>query len=131
MTCTEPTAIEWTPPGVVNNPQLDVDHTNDLPGPENINVVRATTGGRYDVGVHVFALPDRLITPVVARVYCGGRVVFESEPVRMGPARGGADGNDLWVVGRVETNVGGCTFTRCGRPGDLSACIRPQNAWGR
>jgi hypothetical protein len=131
MTCTEPTAVEWEPPGSINNPQLDVDHTDDLPGPENINVVRATSGTRFDVGVHVFRLNDGVVTPVIARVYCGGRVVFESEPVRLGPARGGSDGNDLWNVGRIETTVGGCTFTRCGRPGDLSTCIRPQNAWGR
>jgi hypothetical protein len=131
MICTDPMAVEWAPPGVVNNPQLDVDHTDDLPGPENINIVRAEAGGRYDVGVHVYRLDSGVVTPVVARVYCAGRIVFESEPVRMGPARGGAENNDLWLVGRIETTPGGCRFTRCGSPGNLAACIRPQSAWGR
>lgn len=129
MICTNPTNIEWTPAGVVNNPQLDIDHTRQLPGPENINIVRAETGGRYDVGVHAFSL--NAPTPVVARVYCGGRIVFESEPVRIEARGGGADTNDLWLVGRIETTTGGCRFTRCGSPGNLAACIRPQNAWGR
>lgn len=131
MICTDPMAVEWTPPGVVNNPQLDVDFTDDLPGPENINIVRAEAGGRYDVGVHVYRLDGGVVTPVVVRVYCAGSIVFESEPVRMGPARGGPDNNDLWLVGRIETTPGGCRFSRCGSPGNLSACIRPQNAWGR
>jgi hypothetical protein len=129
--CTDPMAIEWDPAGVINNPQLDVDHTDDLPGPENINIVRAAAGGSYDVGVHVFRLDESRTTPVVARVYCGGSVVFESEPVRLGPYRNSPDGSDLWIVGRITTQIGGCTFARCGSPGNLSACIRPQNAWGR
>lgn len=129
--CTDPMAVEWEPAGVVNNPQLDVDHTDDLPGPENINIVRAAAGGSYDVGVHVYRLDQGLTTPVVARVYCGGSVVFESEPVRMGPFRGSPNNSDLWIVGRITTQVGGCTFARCGSPGNLSACIRPQDQWGR
>lgn len=129
--CMDPMAIDWDPAGVVNNPQLDVDHTDDLPGPENINIVRAAAGGSYDVGVHVYRLAAGITTPVVARVYCGGSVVFESEPVRMGPYRNSPEQSDLWIVGRITTAVGGCTFARCGSPGNLSSCIRPQNQWGR
>ncbi|MDP3278942.1 MAG: hypothetical protein Q8Q09_27365 [Deltaproteobacteria bacterium] len=128
MVCTEPTAVEWAPPGPVNNPQLDVDHTSDLPGPENINIVRAAPGGRFDVGVHVYRTNQA--TPVVARIYCGGSVIFESEPVRMRQGSSPSE-NDMWLVGRIETTAGGCTFVRCGSPGNLTACIRPRSEWRR
>ncbi len=130
MVCTDPMAIEWEPPGTPNNPQLDIDHTADLPGPENINVVRAEPGLQLDLGVHVYSLRSIQSTPVVARVYCAGAVVFESEPVRLSGRQGSPADGDMWLVGRIETIAGGCRFTRCGRPGDLGACIRPQNRWG-
>jgi hypothetical protein len=123
-TGTEPGLPDWLPVGPINNPQLDIDHIRDLPGPENIKVVRAEVGSEFDVGVRHFSGPEG--TLVVARVYCGGRVVFESEPVRLD--HGGAEGN-LWRVGHIVTTAGGCTFTRCGAPGMLTECIRPQDAW--
>lgn len=129
MVCTDPMAIEWDPAGTPNNPQLDIDHTAARPGPENINVVRAEAGLQLDVGVHAYSMRSVGSTPVVARVYCGGSVVFESEPVRLSGTNSPSD-NDMWLVGRIETTAGGCRFTRCGRPGDLSGCIRPENRWG-
>ncbi|MEI8258972.1 MAG: hypothetical protein WCJ30_25160, partial [Deltaproteobacteria bacterium] len=118
--------IDWPPTGRPNNPQQDVDHIRDLPGPENINVRQATAGTQFDVGVHYFSGSE--ITPVVARVYCGGDIVFESENVRIGSGAG-PGGNPLWRVGRITMTAGSCTFERCGTPGNLGACIRPMNDW--
>jgi hypothetical protein len=117
--------LPWPPAGRVNDPQLDIDHTRDLPGPENINVLAAEIGASFDVGVHYWSGAEP--TPVVARIYCGGTVVFESEPVRL--ERGSGGGNNLWKVGRVTTTATGCTFARCGSPGNLGACIRGLSAW--
>ncbi len=121
-------ALEWEPPGPPNNPQLDIDHISDLPGPENINLLQAAAGSTFAVGVHYFSGSEP--TPAVVRVYCGGTLVFESEPVRMQGASG-ASSNPLWRVGDIEVGVGGraCVFRRCGRAGDLSGCIRGQNDW--
>lgn len=117
--------IDWPPTGPVNNPQQDIDHISDLPGPENINVRQAEIGTQFDVGVHYFGGSEP--TPVVTRVYCAGTVVFESEAVVMD--RGAGSGNNLWKVGRITITPGGCTFERCGAPGLLTGCIRPQNDW--
>lgn len=131
--------IEWPPAGAVNNPQLDVDHNGDLPGPENINVLRAAAGSRFDVGVHFFGDNNARrgvdATSAVVRVYCAGAVVFESEPVRMGPVsnpsveEAPSDANPLWRVGQVAITARGCEFTRCGRPGAVAECIRPARDW--
>lgn len=129
--------LEWDPAGAVNNPQLDIDNVGgsptDGPGPENINVVQASTGTEFDVGVHYYTggRAGSMPTPTVVRVYCGGSVVFESEAVRLGPGASGDNpsSNPLWLVGRVSVTPGGCTFTRCGRPGALTGCIKPQDEW--
>lgn len=121
-------AVEWTPPGAQNNPQLDIDHIRDLPGPENINVLQAAPGARFAVGVHYFSGSEA--TPTLVRIYCGGVLVFQSEPVTLAGSSG-SSGNPLWRVGVI--NVGGdgrsCTFSRCGGAGNLSGCIRPQSDW--
>lgn len=121
-------ALEWQPAGPQNNPQLDVHHISDLPGPENINLLQAESGARFAVGVHYFSGSEP--TPAVVRVYCGGVLVFESEPVRM-TGGNGASGNPMWRVGDIEVGVGGraCVFRRCGRAGDLTGCIRGQDDW--
>ena len=122
--------IDWTPAGPVNNPQLDVDHISDLPGPENINIVQASTGSQFDVGVHFYSSHGIGATSAtVVRVYCRGTVAFESEVVRFAEGGGGPDGNNLWRVGRVTVTAAGCSFERCGSPGNLGACIRPESAW--
>lgn len=117
--------LEWPPLGAANNPQLDVDHTSDLPGPENINVVQAQVGGRFAVGVHYFSGPEA--TPAIVRVYCGGVVVFESERVVLDG--GGSSPNPFWHVGDIAVGADGrsCVFTRCGRAGALGDCVRPAN----
>ncbi|MEI8259131.1 MAG: hypothetical protein WCJ30_25975, partial [Deltaproteobacteria bacterium] len=117
--------IDWPPTGALNNPQQDIDHTQDLPGPENINVRQAEVGAQFDVGVHYFSGTEP--TPVVTRIYCAGTVVFESEAVVMDRGTGGS--NNLWKVGRITITPGGCTFERCGAPGMLAACIRPEGDW--
>ena len=61
--------LQWPPEGDLNNPQLDVDHIGDLPGPENINVTRAAAGMQFVVGVHYSGGEP---TGTVVRVYCGG-----------------------------------------------------------
>lgn len=121
-------AIEWEPAGAQNNPQLDIDHIGDLPGPENINVLQAEPGSRFAVGVHYFSGSEP--TPAVVRVYCGGTLVFESEPVRLA-GNAGAGGNPLWRVGDIEVGGDGraCVFRRCGMPGAVTECIRPQGSW--
>jgi hypothetical protein len=122
--------LDWPPVGRSNNPQLDIDHISDLPGPENINVVQAAEGAQYDVGVHYFSGHGMASsTPIVARIYCAGSLVFESEAVRLQENDGGSGGNNLWRVGRITVTAGGCTFTRCGAPGALSTCIRPESSW--
>lgn len=127
MLCPEG-VLDWSPAGPDNNPQLDVDHISDLPGPENINILRAAVGAEFIVGVHYFGGGEP--TPTVVRVYCGGLLVFESEAVTLSPG-GGSTGNPMWRVGVVTPGAGGrtCTFRRCGRAGDLRECIRPQDAW--
>jgi hypothetical protein len=64
-------------------------------------------------------------------VYCGGVLVFESEPVTLDGSRGGASGNPLWRVGVVTVGGDGraCSFARCGRAGSLTECIRGEDAW--
>ncbi len=131
--------LDWPPAGASNDPQLDVDHMTDRPGPENINVLTASVGARFDVGVHFFGDNTTPIgtqrTAAVVRVYCAGAVIFESEPVTLDPVRTtsvtGADveGNPLWRVGQVAIEPTGCTFTRCGTAGDVAGCIRPARAW--
>ena len=131
--------IDWPPMGPSNDPQLDVDHMTDRPGPENINVLTASEGARFDVGVHFFGDNTQPIgtqrTAAVVRVYCAGAVIFESEPVTLGPVRtssstsGTADANPLWRVGQVAIEPAGCTFTRCGSPGNVGECIRPAREW--
>lgn len=120
--------LSWPPEGPENNPQLDVDHTSDLPGPENINVVRAQVGGRFAVGVHYFSGPEP--TPAIVRVYCGGVVVFESERVVLGRGDGGV-ANPLWHVGDIAVGADGrsCVFTRCGRAGALGDCVQAPDAF--
>lgn len=120
--------LAWPPEGAINNPQLDVDHIGDLPGPENINVVRAAPGARFAVGVHYFNGSEP--TPAVVRVYCGGVLVFESERVVLTDV-GGPSANPLWRVGVVQVGGDGraCTFARCGSPGALGPCIRPHDMW--
>ncbi len=121
--------LMWPPMGAANNPQLDIDHTSDLPGPENINITQAVPGAQFAVGVHYFSGEEP--TPTVVRVYCGGVVVFESERVTLSGSSGGADSNSLWRVGVVTVGGDGhaCSFQRCGRAGALAECIRGQNAW--
>jgi hypothetical protein len=121
--------LQWPPVGDLNNPQLDVDHVSDLPGPENINVTRAAPGTRFAVGVHYFSGSEP--TPTVVRVYCGGVLVFESERVTLSGTGGAASDNALWRVGEILVGGDGraCAFTRCGRAGAVSECIRPENAW--
>lgn len=130
MTC--PNGIlEWGSVGPTDNPQLDVDHISDLPGPENINILRASVGRQYDVGVHFYSSHGDT-TPVsatVVRVYCAGNLVFESEVVRFQESSGGGGSNNLWRVGRITVNGGGCLFERCGTPGNLASCVRPENSW--
>ncbi len=122
--------LDWPPVGRTNNPQLDIDHVSDLPGPENINVVTAETGAAFDVGVHFYSAHGHTpTTAIVARVYCSGSIAFESEVVRLNERDPGGTSNNLWRVGRVTVTAGGCRFERCGRPGALAECIRPQNAW--
>jgi hypothetical protein len=105
-----------------------IGHISDLPGPENINVRQASPGAQFDVGVHFFsAHAASPFTTVVARVYCGGRVVFESEGVRL--EEGPSTDHNLWRVGRITVTAGGCAFARCGAPGSLAECIRPQGSW--
>lgn len=120
--------LMWPPDGDANNPQLDVDHTSDLPGPENINITRANAGSQFAVGVHYYSGSEPTATEV--RVYCGGVLVFESEPVRLS-ASGSPDGNPLWRVGVITVGGDGraCSFSRCGRAGSLTECIRPQDSW--
>jgi hypothetical protein len=121
-------AQEWSPPGAPNNPQLDIDHIRDLPGPENINVLEAAPGARFAVGVHYFSGSEP--TASLVRIYCGGALVFQSEPVTLAGNSGSSD-NPVWRVGVI--NVGGdgrsCTFTRCGSAGNVGACIRAQSNW--
>lgn len=121
-------AIEWNPPGAANNPQLDIDHIRDLPGPENINVLQAAPGSQFVVGVHYFSGSEP--TPTLVRIYCGGQVVFQSEPVTLSGGEG-ASSNPMWRVGVITVGGDGrsCAFARCGAPGNLGACIRPQDAW--
>ncbi len=129
-TLCESERLDWAPPGRPNNPQLDIDHISDLPGPENINVVEAVTGAQYDVGVHFYSGHGKAdSTPVVVRVYCAGAVVFESEAARIPERSAGGGDNNLWRVGRVTITPGGCAFERCGAPGMLDACVRAQSAW--
>ena len=122
-------AIEWDPPGAPNNPQLDIDHIRDLPGPENINVLQAAPGSQFTVGAHYFSGSEA--TPVLIRIYCGGSLVFQSEPVRLSGNGSGADANSLWRVGVITVGGDGraCSFARCGTAGNLGACIRPQRDW--
>lgn len=122
-------AIEWSPPGAANNPQLDIDHIHDLPGPENINVLSAAPGSQFAVGVHYFSGSEP--TPTLVRIYCGGVLAFQSEPVTLSGGGGGASGNPLWRVGVITVGGDGrsCAFARCGAPGNLSACIRAEDAW--
>ena len=131
--------LDWPPMGDLDDPQLDIDHNTDLPGPENINVLRAQLGEQLDVGVHFYgdntSAVGRQTTQAIVRVYCAGTVAFESEPVRIGPAFTGSVGgpgpesNPLWNVGRITITPDGCTFARCGAPGATDACIRPANMW--
>jgi hypothetical protein len=127
MLCPEG-VLSWSPRGPINNPQLDVDHISDLPGPENINVIRAQPGSRFAVGIHYYGGSE--VTPVIVRVYCGGVVVFESERVMLS---GGVDpgSNSMWKVGEITVGGDGraCVFSRCGRAGALTECIRPQDDW--
>jgi hypothetical protein len=120
--------LMWPPEGDANNPQLDVDHTSDLPGPENINITRANAGSQFAVGVHYYSGSEP--TPTEVRVYCGGVLVFESEPVRLNNTSG-MGGRPLWRVGVITVGGDGraCSFARCGRAGALSECIRPEEAW--
>ncbi len=120
--------LQWPPDGDLNNPQLDVDHIGDLPGPENINVTRAAAGAQFVVGVHYYGGSEP--TGAVVRVYCGGVLVFESEPVTLSGASG-SSGNPLWRVGVVTVGGDGraCSFARCGRAGSLTECIRGHDAW--
>ncbi len=123
-------SIDWPPAGALNNPQQDVDHISDLPGPENINIRQAEVGAQFDIGVHFFGSSvGATTTPVVTRVYCAGTVVFESEAVALELRAPMASSNNLWRVGRITITPGGCTFERCGAPGMLTACIRPQDDW--
>lgn len=121
-------AQEWAPPGAANNPQLDIDHIRDLPGPENINVLQAAPGARFAVGVHYFSGGEP--TQTLVRVYCGGALVFQSEPVTLAGNNGASD-NPLWRVGVINVGNDGrsCSFARCGAAENLSACIRPQSDW--
>lgn len=121
-------AIEWAPPGAANNPQLDIDHIRDLPGPENINVLQAAPGSRFAVGVHYFSGSEA--TQTLVRIYCGGALVFQSEPVSLNGSSG-ASGNPLWRVGVINVGNDGrsCSFSRCGAAGNLAGCIRPQSDW--
>ncbi len=129
MLCTRAN-IDWPPPGNENDPQLDVDHIQDLPGPENINVVQALSGYNFDVGVHFYSSHGLTnVTPVVVRVYCSGAVVFQSEVVPFAEGTGNPGTNNLWKVGTITTTPGSCTFSRCGTPGNLTACIRPEDRW--
>lgn len=138
MVCT-PAALDWPPSGDLDDPQLDIDHNTDLPGPENINVLRAQLGEQLDVGVHFYGDNTSDVghqsTEAIVRVYCAGAVAFESEPVRIGPAFTGSiagpspEGNPLWNVGRITITPSGCTFVRCGAAGAVGDCIRAANAW--
>lgn len=129
--------LEWPPSGRFNNPQLDLDHRADLPGPENINVVATSPGGTFDVGVHYFGCdscapnqPEE--TRVVVRLYCFGSLMFESEAEWLSQGSGSprdASGHNLWLVGRVTSGVGMCNFVRCGSPGSLDACIIAERDW--
>jgi hypothetical protein len=123
--------LDWPPGGRANNPQLDVDHVSDLPGPENINVVSAEVGAQFDVGVHFYSSHGHsTVTALVARVYCAGAIMFESEVVPFQEsASSGSGEHNLWRVGRITVTAGGCTFARCGSPGMLTACIRPEGDW--
>ncbi len=128
MLCPEG-VLMWPPLGAANNPQLDVDHTGDLPGPENINISQAQVGARFSVGVHYFSGGEP--TPAIVRVYCGGVVVFESERVVLANSTPSGGGSPLWRVGDIAVGADGrsCTFTRCGRPGAVTECIRTSSEW--
>jgi hypothetical protein len=124
---------DWSPPGPVNNPQLDIDHIVDLPGPENINVQQGMAGAQFDVGVHFYGAHGHSTTSAtVVRVYCNGAMVFQSEPVQLSQGTDSdfvPDDHNLWHVGRITATAGGCAFARCGAPGALGSCIRPLRAW--
>jgi hypothetical protein len=121
-----PPRVEWTAPLSEDDPRLDLDDIQGN-GPENLNV-RTPLDGTYRVGVHYWDDDNFGDSVATVRIYCGGSLIKEFEPVLL-RAVAGQEGNansEFWEVGDLVWRDGTCTLQEFGEPGCREICTRAE-----
>ena len=120
-----PGRVTWFAPLDANDPRLDLDDVEGS-GPENINV-RTPRDGTYRLGVHYWDADGFGDSTVTVRIYCGGRLAQEFEPVIMRDAGSfGSDDTEFWEVADIVWDDAGCTVRPFGQTGCRQICTRAQ-----
>ncbi|MCB9545076.1 MAG: hypothetical protein H6706_04200 [Myxococcales bacterium] len=104
---TPPAQVEWTAPLDADDPRLDLDDVEGN-GPENINI-QAPRAGTYRLGVHYWEDDGFGASSVTVRIFCGGELAREFEPLVMQP--GGDNGGpttEFWEVADIVWSGAGC-----------------------
>ncbi len=114
--------LTWYPPADDDDPRLDLDDVEGL-GPENINV-RTPRNGVYRLGVHYWDAQGFGPSTVTLRVFCGGALAKEFEPVVLQPQAldpGGPD-TEFWEVADIVWRDGACQVREFGSRGCRQIC---------
>lgn len=136
--CLQPLA-DWPPAGPVNDPRKVQPPFCTVAGLESTAVEQTYSGARFGMGVMYQAACGDAITngpewpaSVFVRVYCGGRLVYQSEVVEIADTTRRVA--NVWRIGTVTmTPDGGCVVQRrCAAGADQRGCIGdPQSVYDR
>jgi hypothetical protein len=120
-----PGTVVWFPPLDANDPRLDLDDV-DGNGPENINV-KLPRDGTHRLGVHYWDAEGFGDATVTIRIFCGGRLAEEFEPVVMRERDSfGGDDTEFWEVADIVWDDAGCTVRSFGERGCRQICSREE-----
>lgn len=116
--------LTWFPPADDDDPRLDLDDVEGL-GPENINI-RRPRDGAYRLGVHYWDEDGFGASTVSVRVFCGGELAREFEPVVLMPdfTGGGSSSTEFWEVADIVWANGTCQVNELGVRGCRQICTR-------
>ncbi len=124
-----PPQVMWTEPLDSDDPRLDLDDVEGS-GPENINILNPRPG-TYRLGVHYWDDDGFGASTVSVRIFCGGELTREFEPIILEP-RGtfGDPDTDFWEVADISWGAGACVVHELGRQGCRHICSRRESEAG-
>ena len=121
-----PGRVTWNPPFPdEDDPRLDLDDVEGN-GPENVNI-KNPRPGTYRLGIHYWDDDGFGDSTVSVRIFCGGEMVREFEPLVLRPTGNFGDGGtEFWEVADIEWNGSNCQVRELGSQGCRQICTRDQ-----